>query len=82
MREAWGDEGGAGDGGWGDLSTLTKFTIWRPHVPKSPLEHTIPEILEGWAVGAGCVLVSIANELDRERLRNLRGETETEIVRN
>ena len=51
-------------------------------VPKSPLEHTIPEILGGWAIGAGCVLVSIANELDRERLRNLRGETETEIVRN
>jgi hypothetical protein len=53
-------------------------------VPKSPLEHTIPEILGGWAVGAGCVivLVSIANELDRERVRNLRGETETEIVRN
>ena len=51
-------------------------------VAKSPLEHTIPEILGGWAVGAGCVLVSIANELDRERLRNLRGETETEFVRN
>jgi hypothetical protein len=27
-------------------------------------------------------LVSIVNELDRERLRNPRGETETEIVRN
>jgi hypothetical protein len=27
-------------------------------------------------------LVSIANELDRERLRYLRGETETEIVLN
>ena len=26
--------------------------------------------------------LSIANELDRERLRNFRGETETEIVRN
>ncbi len=51
-------------------------------VPKSPLEHTIPEILGGWVIGAGCVLASIANELDRERLRNLRGETETEIVRN
>ena len=38
--------------------------------------------LGGWAVGAGGVLVSIANELDRERLRNFRGETETEIVRN
>ena len=49
-------------------------------VPKSPLEHTVPEILGGWAVGAGCVLVSIANELDRECLRNFRGETE--IVQN
>jgi hypothetical protein len=27
-------------------------------------------------------LASIANELDRERLRNLRGETVTEFVRN
>ena len=26
MREEWGDEGGAGDRGRGDLSTLTKFT--------------------------------------------------------
>ncbi len=26
--EDGGDEGGAGDRGWGDLSTLTKFTIW------------------------------------------------------
>ncbi len=31
---------------------------------------------------AGCVLASKAIELDRERLRNLRGETETEFVRN
>ena len=44
--EDGGDEGGAGDRGWGDLSTLTKFTIWWPDVPKSPLEHTIPEILQ------------------------------------
>ena len=51
-------------------------------VPKSPLEHTIPEILEGWAVGAGCVLATIAIALDRERLRNLRGEIETEFARN
>ncbi len=32
--------------------------------------------------GAGCVLATIAIELDRERLRNLRAETETEFVRN
>jgi hypothetical protein len=38
--------GGAGDRGRGDLSTLTKFNIWLPHVPKSPLQHTIPELLE------------------------------------
>ncbi len=36
----------------------------------------------GWAVWAGCVLASIAIELDRERCRNIRGETETEFVRN
>ncbi len=37
-----------------------------------------------WGVGswAGCVLASKAIELDRERLRNLRGETEIEFVRN
>ena len=46
-----------------------------------PVEGVIQD-LGVWAVGAGCVLVSIANELDRECLRNLRGETETEIVRN
>jgi hypothetical protein len=46
MREEWGDEGGAGDRGRGDLSTLTKLNIWLPHVPKSPLKPTIPEILE------------------------------------
>ncbi len=57
-------------------------TTCKDKVPKSPLEHTIPEILGGWAVGAGCVLASIVNELDRERLRNLRGETVTEFVRN
>ncbi len=31
---------------------------------------------------AGCVLASKVIELDRERLRNLRGETEIEFVRN
>ena len=46
MREEWGDEGGAGDRGRGDLSTLTKLNIWLPHVPKSPLKPTIPEVLE------------------------------------
>jgi hypothetical protein len=37
-----------------------------------------------WGVGswAGCVLASKAIELDRERFRKLRGETETEFVRN
>jgi len=48
-------------------------------VPKSPLEHTIPEILQK---SLYYLYLSIANELDRERLRNFRGETETEIVRN
>jgi hypothetical protein len=37
-----------------------------------------------WGVGswAGCVLASKAIELDRERLKKLRGETVTEFVRN
>jgi hypothetical protein len=69
--------GGAGDRGWGDLSTLTKFTIWRPDVPKSPLERTIPELLQKIII---LLPFSISNELDSERLRNFRGETE--IVRN
>ena len=51
--------------------------IWLPHVPKSPLEHTIPEILQK---SLYYLYLSIANELDRERLRNFRGETE--IMRN
>jgi hypothetical protein len=38
---------GAGDrGGGGDLFTHTELKILLPHVPKSPLQHTIPEILE------------------------------------
>ncbi len=80
-----GTRGGLGIGG-GVTSPPSQIhhmvTTCAAKVPKSPQEHTIPEILEGWAVGAGCILVSIANELDREHLRNLRGETETEIVRN
>jgi hypothetical protein len=44
--------------------------------------HTNLAVFEGCRQLGGCVLVSIANELDRERLRNLRGETETEIVQN
>ena len=40
------------------------------------------ELLGGGGLRAGCVSASIAIELDRERLRNLRGETETEFVRN
>ena len=38
--------------------------------------------LLGGGLRAGCILASIAIELDRERLRNLRSETETEFVRN
>ncbi len=38
--------------------------------------------LLGGGLRAGCVLASIAIELDRERLRNLRDVTETEFVRN
>ncbi len=42
--EDGGMRGGAGDRD--DLSTLTEFNIWLPHVAKSPLQHTIPDILE------------------------------------
>jgi hypothetical protein len=55
------------------------LNIWLPHVPKSPLKHTIPEIFKNHYIIS---ISRLANELDRERLRNLRGETETEIVRN
>jgi hypothetical protein len=49
--------------------------------------HTNLAFFEGWALPplgswAGCVLASKAIELDRDRLRNLLGETETEFVRN
>jgi hypothetical protein len=47
---------------------------WETHQTRNYKE------LLGGGLRAGCVLVS--NEPDRERLRNLRGETETEIVRN
>ena len=62
---------------WGGGGEVGGGAIWLPHVPKSPLEHTIPEILQ-----KSLYYLSIANELDRERWRIFRGETETEIVRN
>ena len=65
-----------GNVGWGGGSG---GAIWLPHVPKYPLEHTIPEILQK---SLYYLYLSIANELDRERLRNFCGETETEIVQN
>jgi hypothetical protein len=49
---------------------------WETHKTRNYKE------LLGGGLRAGCVLVLIANKLDRERLRNLRGETETETVRN
>jgi hypothetical protein len=74
----WGDGGGLGIGGG---VTSSPHHLVNTCAAKSASTHQI-RIL--WWVGrwAGCVLVSIANELDRERLRNLRGETETEFVRN
>ena len=74
----FGMRGGLGTGGG---VTSSPHHLVNTCAAKSAPTHQI-KIL--WGVGrwAGCVLVSIANELDRERLRNLRGETETEFVRN
>ncbi len=46
--------------------------------------HETHQIRILWGVGgwAGCVLASIAIELDREHFRKLLGETETEFVQN
>jgi hypothetical protein len=60
----------------------TGDTQWPRTGQEISTEHTISEILGRWAVGAGCVLASIAIELDRERFGKLLGETETEFVRN
>ena len=49
---------------------------WETHQTRNYKE------LLGGGLRAGCVLASIAIELDRERLRNLRDVTETEFVRN
>ncbi len=43
--------------------------------------HTNLAFFEGWAVGRVCIGLE-SDELDRECFRKLRGETETEFVRN
>jgi hypothetical protein len=85
--EDGGDEGGLGgdEGGLGIGGGVTS-----PPSPNSPYgDHMggygpkISQFLRFWGGGLlGRGVVSIANELDRERSRNLRGETETEIVQN
>ncbi len=60
------------------------YPISTPHVRLRVHGNRPHQIRILWEVGswAGCVLASIATELDRDRLRNLSGETETEFVRN
>ncbi len=74
-----GDEGGGL--GIGGGVTSSPHHMVNTCAAKSAPTHQI-RIL--WGVGrwAGCVLALIAIELDRERLRNLRDETETKFVRN
>ena len=79
-----GEDGGAGDRGWGDLSPHQSHHIVNTCAAKSawnPGKHTKQGIIGGWADGRG-VLASIAIELDRECFRKLLGKTETEFVRN
>ena len=57
--EDGGDEGGAGDWGWGDLSPLTKVTIWSPHV-RLRVHGTLgntpnKELLGGGLMGGVCI---------------------------
>ena len=81
-----GEEGGRMGGMRGGLGIGGGVTSSPHHLVNTCAAKSAPthQIRILWGVGrwAGCVLVSIANELDRERLRNLRGETETEFVRN
>ncbi len=51
-------------------------------MPKISTEHTIPGILDGWAVGAGCVYSSRSFEPFEVVYRKLLGEIDAEIVRN
>jgi hypothetical protein len=81
-----GEEGGRMGGMRGGLGIGGGVTSSPHHMvntctAKSAPTHQIT-ILWGKGRRAGCVLASIAIELDRERCRNIRGETETEFVRN
>ena len=77
-----GEDGGMRGGlGIGGGVTSSPHHMVNTCVAKSAPTHQI-RILWGWADGRGVYWSRLANELDRERLRNLRGETETEIVRN
>jgi len=46
------------------------------------MEHTIPGILGGWAVGAGCVYSSSSFEPFEVVYQKLLGEVDAEFVRN
>ena len=61
---------------------FTKVTIWSPHV-RLRVHGNTPnkDSLGDGQLGGVCIGLK-AIELDRERLRNLRGETEIEFVRN
>ena len=63
----WGGGGGSGGGPYG--GHMSQNLHWNTQFLRFYKNHYI-------------IGLSIANELDRERLRNFRGETETEIVRN
>ncbi len=66
-------------GGHHMVTTCVAKSAWKPW--ETHQTTNFKELLGG-GLRAGCVLASIAFELDREHLRNLRGETETEFVRN
>ena len=64
--------GGRGEGRWKNSpygSHMSQNLHWNTQFLRFYKNHYI-------------IGLSIANELDRERLRNFRGETETKIVRN
>jgi hypothetical protein len=74
----WGDEGGLGIGG-GVTSPPSLNSPYGGQMSQNL--HWNTQFLRFYKIII-LLPVSIANELDRERLRNFRGETETEIVRN
>ncbi len=74
--------GGMKGGAEGDDLLAHRCCTCAAKSPGNRGNHTNLAFFRGMGSWAGCVLASKAIELDRESFRKLRGETETEFVRN